>query len=83
MTEQLNLTEVMTEVQNFITADGQIIPAQRDFYRALREKMNNHTGLFTEPEMEIILLDARAEVLELTDDDYDGCLLYTSPSPRD
>ena len=26
MTEQLNLTDVMTEVQNFITSDGQIIP---------------------------------------------------------
>ena len=51
MTEQLNLTDVMTEVQKFITSDGQIIPEQRDFYRVLRDKMNNHTGLFTEPEV--------------------------------
>ena len=72
MSDQLNLTEVMTEVQNFITSDGQIIPAQRDFYRILRDKMNNHTGLYTESEVELILLDARSEVLELTDDDFNA-----------
>ena len=70
MTEQLNLTDVMTEVQNFITSDGQIIPAQRDFYRVLREKMTNYTGLFTESEVELILVDSRSEVLELSDEDY-------------
>ena len=70
MTEQLNLTEVMTEVQNFITADGQIIPEQREFYKVLREKMNSHTGLYTETEMELIMLDSRSEVLELSDEDY-------------
>ena len=72
MSDQLNLTEVMTAVQNFITSDGQIIPAQRDFYRVLRDKMNNHTGLYIESEVELILLDARSDVLELTDDDYNA-----------
>ena len=72
MTEQLNLTDVMTEVQNFITSDGQIIPAQRDFYRVLRERMTNHTGLYTESEVELILLDTRSEVLELSDEDYNA-----------
>ena len=72
MSDQLNLTEVMTEVQNFITSDGQIIPAQRDFYRVLRDKMNNHTGLYIESEVELILLDARSEVLELSDEDYNA-----------
>ena len=70
MSEQLNLTEIMTVVQNFITSDGQIIPAQRDFYRILRDKMNHHTGVFNESEVELILLDARSEVLELSDEDY-------------
>ena len=72
MSDQLNLTEVMTEVQKFITSDGQIIPAQRDFYRVLRDKMNNHTGLYIESEVELILLDARSEVLELSDEDYNA-----------
>ena len=51
MSEVLKLTEILTEVQNFITADGQIVPAQRNFYQNLRIKMNNHTGLFNEAEV--------------------------------
>ena len=70
MSDQLNLTEVMTAVQNFITSDGQIIPAQRDFYRILRDKMNNHIGLFNEVEVGPLLLETRLEVLELNDEDY-------------
>ena len=70
MSEVLNLTEILTEVQNFITADGQIVPAQRNFYQNLRVKMNNHTGLFNEAEFGPLLLETRLEVLELTDEDY-------------
>ena len=68
--EQLKLTEILTEVQNFITSDGQIIPAQREFYQTLRTNLNAHTGLFTEAEVELILLNTRTEVLELSDEDF-------------
>ena len=70
MSEVLKLTEILTEVQNFITKDGQIVPAQRNFYQNLRDKMNNHTGLFNEAEVGPLLLETRLEVLELTDEDY-------------
>ncbi|MCH1481278.1 MAG: hypothetical protein L7T81_03460, partial [Candidatus Poseidoniaceae archaeon] len=70
MSEVLKLTEILTEVQNFITADGQIVPAQRNFYQNLRVKMNDHTGLFNEAEVGPLLLETRLEVLELTDEDY-------------
>ena len=44
MTEvkELNLTEILTALQDFMTSDGSISNEQREFYSIFRQHLNEH-----------------------------------------
>jgi len=44
--EELNLTEILTALQDFMTQDGAISTEQRSFYQAFRQHLNTHEGVF-------------------------------------
>jgi membrane protein involved in colicin uptake len=44
--EELNLTEILTALQDFMTQDGAISTEQRSFYQAFRQNLNTHEGVF-------------------------------------
>ena len=44
--EELNLTEILTALQDFMTQDGAISTEQRSFYQAFSQHLNTHEGVF-------------------------------------
>ena len=70
MSENLNMTEVLTIVQDFITSDGMIKSEQRKFYQVLRTVLSTHEGTFSQTEIEQYMIVARTETLDLSDEDY-------------
>ncbi len=57
--EQLNLTEILTALQDFMTQDGSISTEQRDFYKSFRTELNNHEGEFLIDDVERLLVATR------------------------
>ena len=70
MSDDLNMTEILTLVQDFITSDGMIKSEQRKFYQVLRTVLSTHDGTFSDLDIQQFLLLARTETLELSDEDY-------------
>ena len=70
MSENLNMTEVLTIVQDFITSDGMIKSEQRKFYQVLRTVLSTHEGTFSQTEIEQYMIVARTETLDLSDEVY-------------
>ena len=44
--KELNLTEILTALQDFMTSDGAISAEQRAFYTVFRQHLNEHEGEF-------------------------------------
>ena len=68
--KELNLTEILTALQDFMTQDGAISPEQRTFYQTFRNHLNNHDGEFTMEDIERLLMEARGEVPDLNDEEF-------------
>lgn len=45
--EELNLTEILTALQDFMTQDGAISNEQREFYRVFSQHLREHKDEFT------------------------------------
>ncbi|MGA0240738.1 MAG: hypothetical protein ACO3L7_05295, partial [Poseidonia sp.] len=68
--EELNLTEILTALQDFMTQDGAISTEQRSFYQTFRQHLNNHEGVFRLEDIERLLADARTEVPEISEEEF-------------
>ena len=71
MSDDLNMTEILTLVQDFITSDGMIKSEQRKFYQVLKTVLGTHNGTFSQPDIEQYMMLARGETSDLSDEDYD------------
>ena len=63
MSDELNMTEVLTLVQDFITSDGVIKSEHRKFYQILRTKLALHDGMFNQYNVEQFMILASTEIL--------------------
>ena len=72
MTEvkELNLTEILTALQDFMTSDGSISQEQREFYSVFRQYLNEHEGEFKVEDIERLLMAAKADVPDLTEEEF-------------
>ena len=72
MTEvkELNLTEILTALQDFMTSDGSISQEQREFYSVFRQHLNEHEGEFKVEDIERLLMAAKADVPDLTEEEF-------------
>lgn len=70
--DELNLTEILTAVQDFMTQDGAISSGQRSFYDAFRRHLNAHEGVFKLDDVERLLLEAKPEAPEISEEEFIG-----------
>ena len=68
--KQLNLTEILTALQDFMTQDGSISQEQREFYKTFRSHLNEHEGEFKVEDIENLLIAARADVPNINDEEF-------------
>jgi hypothetical protein len=68
--DELNLTEILTALQDFMTQDGAISGEQRSFYQAFRGHLNAHEGVFKLEDVERLLLEAKNEVPEISEEEF-------------
>jgi hypothetical protein len=68
--DELNLTEILTALQDFMTQDGAISGEQRSFYQAFRGHLNAHEGVFKLDDVERLLLEAKNEVPEISEEEF-------------
>ncbi len=66
----LNLTEVLTALQDFMTKDGSISAEQRSFYQAFRQHLNGHDGDFLLDDIEHLLGAAKEEVPDISAEEF-------------
>ena len=66
----LNLTEVLTALQDFMTQDGEISAEQRAFYQAFRQHLNGHDGDFLIDDIERLLGATKGEVPEISEEEF-------------
>ena len=66
----LNLTEVLTALQDFMTKDGSISTEQRSFYQAFRQHLNAHDGDFLLEDIERLLGAAKEEVPDISAEEF-------------
>jgi len=63
--KELNLTEILTALQDFMTSDGSISGEQREFYSVFRQHLNGHVGEFKVEDIETLLINAKSDVPNL------------------
>ena len=73
---------------DFIQDDNVPVPADAAAFTLLKEQLEEVLGTLTEREQKVLTLrfgleDGRARTLEEVGKEFNVCLLYTSPSPRD
>jgi hypothetical protein len=68
--DELNLTEILTALQDFMTQDGAISGEQRSFYQTFRGHLNAHEGVFKLDDVERLLLEAKNEVPEISEEEF-------------
>ena len=73
---------------DFIKDDNVPVPADAAAFTLLKEQLEEVLGTLTEREQKVLTLrfgleDGRARTLEEVGKEFNVCLLYTSPSPRD
>ena len=61
MSDDLNMTEILTIVQDFITSDGMIKSEQRKFYQVLKTVLGTHEGTFSQSDVEQLMALAHTE----------------------
>lgn len=73
MSATLNLTEVLSSLQDYITIDGAIATEHRAFYVALRGQLDTHPGTFLPTDIQILMEMARREMSgEVSDEEFAG-----------
>ena len=73
MSATLNLTEVLSSLQDAMTKDGSISTGHRSFYTTFRGQIDAHPGTFLPTDIEILMENARREMAgEVSDEDYEG-----------
>ena len=73
MSATLNLTEVLSSLQDYLTKDGSISTEGRSFYTNFRNEINAHPGTFAPTEIEILMENARRHMTEeVSDEDFKG-----------
>ena len=70
MSDDLNMTEILTIVQDFITSDGMIKSEQRKFYQVLKTVLGTHEGTFSQSDIEQLMVLAHNETLDMSDENY-------------
>ena len=72
MTEvkELNLSEILMALQDFMTSDGAISAEQREFYSVFREHLNGHVGEFKVEDIETLLMQAKGVVPDLPEEEF-------------
>ena len=68
--KELNLTEILTALQDFMTSDGAISGEQREFYTVFRGHLNSHVGEFKVEDIENLLMKAKTEVPDLLEEEF-------------
>ena len=73
MSTTLNLTEVLSSLQDYLTKDGSISSEGRSFYTNFRNEINAHPGTFAPTEIEILMENARRKMTEeVSDEEFKG-----------
>ena len=72
MSAALNLTEILSSLQDEITVDGAISTEHRSFYTTFRAQLDAHPGAFMAPDIQRLMESARAEMAgEITDEEFE------------
>ena len=73
MSATLNLTEVLSSLQDAMTKDGSISTEHRSFYTTFRGQIDAHPGTFLPTDIQILMENTRREMVgEISDEEYDG-----------
>ena len=73
MTTTLNLTEILSSLQDYMTADGAISSEQRSFYTAFRGQLDLHPGAFLAQDIQRLLQSARIDMAGDVDQEEFEC----------
>ena len=68
--KELNLSEILMALQDFMTSDGAISGEQREFYAVFRTHLNGHVGEFKVEDIETLLMNAKGDVPNLPEDEF-------------
>ncbi|MBT5025605.1 MAG: hypothetical protein HON05_02450, partial [Euryarchaeota archaeon] len=72
MSAALNLTEILSSLQDEITVDGVISTEHRSFYTTFRAQLDDHPGAFMAPDIQRLMIAARAVMAgEITDEEFE------------
>ena len=75
MSATLNLTEVLSSLQDAMTKDGSISSEHRSFYTTFRSQIDAHPGAFLPTDIQILMENARREMAgEIVEEDYEEFL---------
>ncbi len=76
MSTSLNLTEILSSLQDYMTADGSISTEQRSFYTSFRTQLDAHPGTFLLRDIQGLMEAAREEMFEeVSDEEFEAYLL--------
>ena len=71
MSAALNLTEILSSLQDEITVDGVISTEHRSFYTTFRAQLDSHPGAFLAPDIQRLMDKARTEMVGgISDDEF-------------
>jgi DNA segregation ATPase FtsK/SpoIIIE-like protein len=69
----LNLTEILSSLQDYMTADGFISTEQRSFYTSFRTQLDAHPGTFLPRDIQGLMEAAREEMFEeVSDEEFEA-----------
>ena len=73
MSTSLNLTEILSSLQDYMTADGSISTEQRSFYTSFRTQLDAHPGTFLPRDIQGLMEAAREEMFEeVSDEEFEA-----------
>ena len=73
MSTSLNLTEILSSLQDYMTADGFISTEQRSFYTSFRTQLDAHHGTFLPRDIQGLMEAAREEMFEeVSDEEFEA-----------
>ena len=73
MSTSLNLTEILSSLQDYMTADGSISTEQRSFYTSFRTQLDAHLGTSLPRDIQGLMEAAREEMFEeVSDEEFEA-----------
>ena len=73
MSTSLNLTEILSSLQDYMTADGSISTEQRSFYTSFRTQLDAHLGTPLPRDIQGLMEAAREERFEeVSDEEFEA-----------